>query len=405
MTIYLEKKALARKIYSPTIPIKEDDFFVGRQSQLQRIHEGVTQDGQHIILYGERGVGKTSLANIVTNRYRMALTPTVTCSSGSTLHGVWKSILSKLPYSIERRKTIGFQINTERESKICSITKMSDLLNIQQNTSIDEITNILSTLSASEVPVLFIFDEFDQVKKHELITGMSDIIKHCSDNIPNVTIMLVGIGNSVNELIGEHPSIERCIKQIYLERMSDAELQNIIENASKKIEVTIPAAISKNIIRYSSGFPHFTHLLGLYTTLAALDRKSLIIKETDFSSAIKYAIENVSESIRNLYQKAIITTKGISYFPQILTACALVQTDQHGTFRASDLEKILLEKLKTNLKMQAYQYHIGKLCSPERGSVLEKIHISVKQSRYRFNNHLLKGYILLKFFQESNNIV
>lgn len=398
---YGEQIEITSKVYSPTTPIKEEELFVGRKNQLDKIHEAVTQGGQHIILYGERGVGKTSLANIVSNRYRLALSPSVTCNSSSSLHGVWKSVFSKLPLNIEYRKTIGFQINPEGEKNISKVTKLSDLLNIQQNVSIDEITNLLSILSDSSVPVLFIFDEFDQVKKRELICGMSNIIKYCSDHISNITIMLVGIGNSVNDLIGEHLSIERCLKQIPIERMSDDELKNIIQNASNKIGVTMPPSIIKNIIRYSSGFPHYTHLLGKYTTLAALKRGSLLITDSDFSSAITYALENVNESIRNLYQKAIITTKRQSYFPQILTACALVSTDQHGTFRASDLEDVLQEKLGINLKMQAYQYHIGRLCLAERGNVLEKISISPTQSRYRFSNPLFKGYLMLKHYQDK----
>jgi len=369
---------------------------------LDRVHEAVLEIGQHIILYGERGVGKTSLANIVANRYRIAITPNVTCNSSSTLHGVWKNIFKQLPNSVEHRKKIGFKVDPNDQTKILSVSSMAELLGNQQNASIDEITSILVQLTKFNVPILFIFDEFDQVKRREFIQGMSNIIKFCSDQVVNITIMLVGIGNTVNELIGEHQSIERCIKQIYLERMSDGELKEIIDNANKIIGITMEEGISRNIVRYSAGFPHFTHLLGKYSTLSALNRMSLVIKPQDFTAAIKHSLENTNESIRNTYQKAIITTKKESYFPQILIACALAPTDQHGTFRASDLEDVLKEKLNINLKMQAYQYHLGKLCSKERGEILEKIEISTKQARYKFSNPLFKGFLLLKHFENSN---
>lgn len=52
--------------------------------------------------------------------------------------------------------------------------------------------------------------------------------------------------------------------------------------------------------------------------------------------------------------------------------------------------------------MQAYQYHLGKLCSKERGEILEKIEISTKQARYKSSNPLFKGFLLLKHFENSN---
>lgn len=397
-----EMRKKVSQVYSPTSPIKEENLFFGRKDQLNKVHHAVIETGQHIILYGERGVGKTSLSNIVAQRYVKAITPKVTCNSSSTLHGVWKNIFQQLPNSVEHRRTIGFKVDPSYDTKIQKITSLADSLSSQQNSSIDEITNVIKSLTNFDIPVLFIFDEFDQVKKNDFIKGMSNIIKFCSDQIENVTIMLVGIGNSVNDLLGEHISVERCIKQISLGRMTDLELSEILKNANDKIGVKMETDIRKNIIRYSAGFPHFTHLLGKYSTLATIERKSNIIQSQDFTSAIKNALENTTESIRSIYQKAIITTKKESYFPQILTACALAPTDQHGTFRASDLEKVLIDKLGINLKMQAYQYHIGKLCSKDRGEILEKIEISSKQSRYRFSNPLFKGFVLLKHFDDSN---
>jgi len=178
--------------------------------------------------------------------------------------------------------------------------------------------------------------------------------------------------------------------------MTDPELQEIVANANRILGMTMHTDVIKQIVYYSSGFPHYTHLLGKFTTLCALDRNSLVVEIQDFSCAIEKALENVYESIRNAYQKAIITTKSKSYFPQILTACALAQTDEHGTFRASDLEDVLEQKIGLPIKMQAYQYHIGKLCSEERGEILKKVKVSETKSRYRFSNPLFRGFLLLK---------
>jgi ABC-type molybdenum transport system ATPase subunit/photorepair protein PhrA len=49
-------------------PITQINLFAGRRDKLRDLTIAVSQDGQHPIIYGERGVGKTSLANIVAER-------------------------------------------------------------------------------------------------------------------------------------------------------------------------------------------------------------------------------------------------------------------------------------------------------------------------------------------------
>src|SRR6266404_2175054 len=54
--------------FSPGAPIDELSLLAGRLTQIERMIETVMQRGQHAILYGERGVGKSSLANTFSTR-------------------------------------------------------------------------------------------------------------------------------------------------------------------------------------------------------------------------------------------------------------------------------------------------------------------------------------------------
>ncbi|MGL1544364.1 sigma 54-interacting transcriptional regulator, partial [Vibrio parahaemolyticus] len=40
-------------------------LFAGRQQQAQKILEAIGERGRHVIMYGERGVGKSSMAQII----------------------------------------------------------------------------------------------------------------------------------------------------------------------------------------------------------------------------------------------------------------------------------------------------------------------------------------------------
>ena len=51
------------QVFTPSAPIDNQALFAGRVNQLNRLTGAVSQRGQHAVLFGERGVGKTSLAN------------------------------------------------------------------------------------------------------------------------------------------------------------------------------------------------------------------------------------------------------------------------------------------------------------------------------------------------------
>ena len=73
MPTILDKKAkleILAEAFSPSAPITSKKSFYGRYDQLSKVENAVLEKGQHIIMYGERGVGKTSLANIAEEMHR-----------------------------------------------------------------------------------------------------------------------------------------------------------------------------------------------------------------------------------------------------------------------------------------------------------------------------------------------
>src|SRR5262245_46726770 len=54
----------ATQLFTPATPIDENALFAGRGEQVRKMLDASMEKGKHVILFGERGVGKTSLAKV-----------------------------------------------------------------------------------------------------------------------------------------------------------------------------------------------------------------------------------------------------------------------------------------------------------------------------------------------------
>src|SRR5689334_13195709 len=65
-----EKRILnsgVRSIFTPHQPIQSIELFFGRSKEVSAIIEQLNTPGQHALLFGDRGVGKSSLANVASD--------------------------------------------------------------------------------------------------------------------------------------------------------------------------------------------------------------------------------------------------------------------------------------------------------------------------------------------------
>lgn len=71
-TFYEDERRLknsgVRNVFTPHTPINQENLFRGRINEVQQILSTLNTPGQHVLLFGERGVGKSSLANIASNK-------------------------------------------------------------------------------------------------------------------------------------------------------------------------------------------------------------------------------------------------------------------------------------------------------------------------------------------------
>lgn len=70
---YSDKYIFGREVnvaLSPSSPISSIEYLYGREKELTQIERALMSRGRNIFIFGERGVGKTSLAKTAANQYQ-----------------------------------------------------------------------------------------------------------------------------------------------------------------------------------------------------------------------------------------------------------------------------------------------------------------------------------------------
>jgi len=382
-------KCLAGNIFRPTAPIDDQTLFSGRTKQRGILIDVICQRGQHGIVYGERGVGKTSLANVLSPYLESmgnvsVIAPHVNCDTGDDFSSLWKKVFGQIRLT-RKRRNIGF---VEGAEDIAS----SAVDALPEKISPDDVQHTLSLLGGGAVLVIII-DEFDRLPR-EHTRLFADTIKTLSDYSIPATILLVGVADNVGQLLEAHESIERAIVQVPMPRMSKEELQTILTSCMQKIGVTMKNEVTEAIAELSHGLPHYTHLLGQYSTWEAIDDGKLVVALEHLQKATQRALENTNQSIKELYHKATSSPRKDCIFKEVLLACSLAEVDGLGYFAAADVRTPLQKIAEKPYGIAAFTKHLHAFCEKERGSILERTGQKFSY-RFRFRNPLLQPYVIL----------
>jgi hypothetical protein len=386
----LDRMRLVAEAFRPAAPIDRRGLFSGRADEIAELYSVIGQPGQHAVVYGERGVGKTSLATVVGELLRGSgiLVARATCDSSDDFSTVWRKALSELAVG-KTTQGVGFASTATETS-----APASGLLGPDPVTP-HAVQRALATIG-QQGPVAVVFDEFDRLGEADgkARALFADTIKTLSDRVSPATVVIVGVADDVGELIREHASVERALVQIRMPRMSRDELAEIATKGVESARMTIAKPSVSRITALSQGLPHYTHLLTQLAAQCALSGRRSDIAARDVDTAVGRAIERAQQSVTDAYYRA--TAGDGDTRRRVLLACALADEDDFGFFSADDLgeplgkigvegddslERDLLELARTESVLQRRE---------QAGA-----------DRYRFVNPLLQPYVVMRGLSEG----
>ena len=245
------------KAFTPNRPIDLPDLLSGRIDLLYRLQDDILTPGMHVLIYGDRGVGKTSLAKVLgvvaqePNEPHGRRTIVVSCDSNDTFGSIWRKVLQEV---LLYERQMGFEQYAQR-----SIVGRWD-----PDMPIESPNDVRLLIGGLPNPTVVIIDEFDRVPQdNDARQLLTDTIKLFSDTNTHSSIVLVGVGQSIEELVTAHQSISRNLDYVAVYPMAPQELAQIVQKGFEISNMQLEPGLDFIIAQLSQGYPHYTHLLAL----------------------------------------------------------------------------------------------------------------------------------------------
>lgn len=174
----------AAKIYTPCKPITETRLFSDRETILKNLKNSLSMNPTSLIIYGERGVGKTSFCNILLEGYKyqrhncskeddfVTIFLNILTSLGEQFTKGEKKILAEAGYSIGDNNLLSVKAKIGGEEVIKPIADRRLDLNFVLN----KFGKAKDQLNA------IILDEFQNISNPKIQTQIIEVVKGFADN-------------------------------------------------------------------------------------------------------------------------------------------------------------------------------------------------------------------------------
>lgn len=379
--------SLVNRAFSPSSPITDRQLFAGRAEQMGRLLDVVESRGQHALVYGDRGVGKTSLVKVVM-RMVEGIPVLYTCNSGDTFSSIWHQVLRGIQWTAQHEGP-GFVPAVEK--RVASALEM--LTTVDPGPA--DVRTVLGSLAA-HVPLVIFIDEFDRPQSAATRTLMADTIKILSDDGADVTLVLVGVAESVGDLVQEHLSIGRALAQIQMPLMGSDELAEIVEKGMQNASLSVETGFIDKVVQLSQGLPHFTHLIAQHGARVAVEEHRSKVFGSDSKVAVKRSLDDVSQTIREAYHRATYSNRDTLY-KDVLLACAMAQKNAVGQFDSRGVSQALFANTGRHYEIPAISGHLSAFSDPDhaRGGILQKLGSRARYD-YRFVDPLMPPYVMMQ---------
>lgn len=272
--------------------------FAGRIAELTQIVRAViqTQSGQpqNILITGERGIGKTSIAHftkaLVEGQIEWPFDPSLNVAKMTSAYIAVQKNTEPVVVVSEVIRELEHQLSTFKWAReaLDSFTKTFSEITVagtgfklrnksevtahtiysEAQRSIRVLCEKYTNTASSDKPswICITIDELDRMNSFEGFSSFWKTLMErlAADQASRLMLVFVGMPEVQDFLADDHPSLLRIFSPIYLDKMPEAEAQSLIKVTLKKgvPQKTMSEEAIRKVLFYSENFPHLIHELG-----------------------------------------------------------------------------------------------------------------------------------------------
>jgi hypothetical protein len=365
-----------------------ETLYLGRASEARLMMNAVRDPAKHIVLYGERGVGKTSLANTFWRKNNTLDRPILAARVQVYPFDDFSSLWSR---ALEEFQTV-FR------------PYVSDLGSDFAQVSPDIVRREFQKLPP-RVGAIMIIDEFDLLRSGEARELTAHLLKSLHDHAIDVTVLLIGVAENVEELISNHQSLRRVLSLVKLERMNANDLNEILDSRLRLTPLRLLDDARSEIVTLSCGLPYYVQILGKFAALNAIGDRRGSIQNKDVDAAIENFLVESGQSFVDEYQRATDSQQADNHFREVILASALAFSDASGVFTPSDVAMAvnliapgLIAPGRGDHHARVQQY-LSQFILERRSEILTRTGTKGNY-RYRFSDALMQPFIIMKAIKD-----
>ena len=286
------RRAALRRAFTPTHPLRSARRLAGRRTQLARVLRAVLDESAHVVMYAERGRGKTSLINLVSEALRALafMVGSYSCAAEDDFDAILRGLLRSLPRSL-----LAVPVQ-QGEERLLGCEAALPEGRLQPH----DVLGLAGRFTGRRM--VLVVDEFDRIGDVATRTRLADTIKLLSDRAAPILFIIVGVSDNLEELLGRHPSIQRNVVSVPLPLLTDAEIEALLERGAQEAGLVFPPAARYAIAGLARGVPYIAQLLALHAGYSMLRRGSQEIARADLDEALEIAVAEADPRVSRLYE-------------------------------------------------------------------------------------------------------
>ncbi|MCD2316188.1 ATP-binding protein [Sphingomonas sp. IC-11] len=290
-----------RQAFTPARPIMNPAMLAGRTDLLRTMIRAIEDQYLHVILFGPRGIGKTSLLHVLCgiaqeSRYVVRY---ISCGERTSFDGLFRSVMADVP--------LLFHANYDpTAAEIEEGLSFADLLD-DRPVTVDRASDILGKVAGTRL--LIVLDEFDRAGDADFRRSVAELIKNVSDRGSRVQLVIAGVAQNLTEIVEHVPSIRRNILGLRVPNMTPDDIAELISNGQQASGMTFTPKALQLISLAALGLPYLASLVGQHAGFAALDRQSTTIDHTDVDRGIGQVLDHldlrIAPDVRQRMEQAL----------------------------------------------------------------------------------------------------